>query len=223
MRLFQQQLDPASGIPITDIYSSENVTGISTGNQFFDWTVQLYGTSLDFSPVYFLWINPGDTYGFSCQYFNITLPVTTTSTTSSTTSMSATSIPSTASTTSTILPVAASSSSPPSPTANTTVLKVGLGVGLGLGIPLALIAGIWVGMKAFRQRRSLPNIDSSHPLTDFKSPQLPPSYQSKAAYPSPSLNETYQPYRPDTYRPMPNFDGPHEVAGNGAKPIEMGQ
>ncbi|KAK3661689.1 hypothetical protein LTR56_000178 [Elasticomyces elasticus] len=81
-------------------------------------------------------------------------------------------------------------------------------------------------MDAFKQGRSSRSTDPSHLLADFpdqKSPQQPPSYQSNAAYPSPPLNETYQPYRPDTYRPMPDFDGPHEVAGNGAKPVEMYQ
>lgn len=29
-----------------------------------------------------------------------------------------------------------------------------MGVGLGLGIPLVLIAGIWIGLKAVRQRRA---------------------------------------------------------------------
>lgn len=32
-------------------------------------------------------------------------------------------------------------------------MKVGLGVGLGVGIPLVLIAGVFVGIKAVKQRR----------------------------------------------------------------------
>ncbi|KAH7062607.1 hypothetical protein B0J12DRAFT_724609 [Macrophomina phaseolina] len=181
--LFQQQIDPASGIQIETIYS---VSGSGSGDQTFKWPVQTYDADRTKSPVYFFWINPGSSTGFTSHYFNISegdtasavaSSATTTSSTVSQSTTSSTTPSSTtpSSTTSTTSNTAArtlvtsarpTATTPPSTSStaagggNTTsnspdvsIIKVALGVGLGLGIPLVLFAGIWIGLKAVRQRR----------------------------------------------------------------------
>lgn len=176
--LFQQSIDPPSGEQLETIYSTLpsflghteslirfEATENGAGTQKLTWRVQTYDSDLSFSPVYFLWLNPGADDGFSSHYFNITdagsklssslsssqpSSVLTSSQSSSQSSSTVTSGNTVSATTTT----ATSNAAATSPNADSTALKVGLGVGLGIGIPLTLIAGAWVGMKLVKQRVS---------------------------------------------------------------------
>ncbi|KAB2572341.1 hypothetical protein DBV05_g8981 [Lasiodiplodia theobromae] len=97
--LFQQQIDLESGIEIETIYQSSRN---GSGDKSFKWTVQTYDANRTLSPVYFFWINPGSSAGFTSHYFNITkddtanaVALSSVTTSSSTTSQPTTSSPST--------------------------------------------------------------------------------------------------------------------------------
>ncbi|KAF6238112.1 hypothetical protein HO173_003746 [Letharia columbiana] len=188
--LFQQSINPASGLPLQTIY---NVEGGGTGQQSFDWQVQIYNSNLSFSPLYFLWLNPGNPQGFKSNYFIITNQAQSSSSSSSSTAFTS----STSLTTSMI--ASSSSSTPPqrssdtafaSPSnasSSTEIVKVGLGVGVGIGIPLVLIAGIWIGLKSVKQRQSSSRGTSSGvPLSQFPDMENPPK-----SYPPPNESNYY--------------------------------
>lgn len=174
--LFHQSIDPASGQQLETIYCMFSrlwpfatmltlyiATTSGTGNQDFQWPVQIYNSDLSSSPIYFLWLNPGAKDGFTSHYFNVTnAAVASTSSASSSSSSSTSSSSSSSSSTSSSTPsptTTPSSSGLPTSGNNDsnsvpTSLKAGIGVGLGLGIPLVLIAGAWIGLKAAKQRKS---------------------------------------------------------------------
>ncbi|KAL3435742.1 hypothetical protein BDV09DRAFT_184747 [Aspergillus tetrazonus] len=128
----------------TKIHASDRVTN-------FSWVVQLYGFELDYSNIFFFWINSDTPEGFTSAYFNITEPDPTSTGTGyatlSTASSNATST--TSSNTSPVitdpsissLPQAADESEP----GLTTTAIGALGVGLGVGLPIlgALAVLIW--------------------------------------------------------------------------------
>ncbi|KAK8253119.1 hypothetical protein HDK77DRAFT_170711 [Phyllosticta capitalensis] len=151
----------------TDMFTALNSNG--SGDQYFDWTVDTYDTNITSSPAFFFWINPGGSDGFTSHYFNVTKETSSASATTFTESSSAT--PTSAVSSSKAATTSADPTSSPAPAATTsnansgsasntssdsgsTAIKVGLGVGLGVGVPLVLIAGIWIGLKAVKQRRS---------------------------------------------------------------------
>lgn len=130
------------------------------GLQSFRWQVQLYTSNLTFLPVYFLWLNPGTSQGFTSHYFNITnqaestsasisLTTPTSLTPSPTNLIAAPTLSALSRITSDTAHASHSSASSLSETG-----KVGLGVGLGIGIPLVLIVGMWISLKLVKQRRS---------------------------------------------------------------------
>ncbi|KAF2088230.1 hypothetical protein K490DRAFT_64907 [Saccharata proteae CBS 121410] len=203
MYLYHQKTNPDSGIEVKQIYTA---TSNGSGDQSFDWTVQLYDTNLTVSPVYFFWIDPGATNGFTLHYFNITEASSSSSSASSTTTTatdsisSSTTSASTAATTTSAKAAAAATTSAAAATASggrssssssSTALKAGLGVGLGLGIPLVLIAGIWIGLKMVKARRaSAGSVDSSHPMTGMFVP--PGSYRDNQEPPFFPLDQGQQ-------------------------------
>ena len=64
--------------------------------------------------------------------------------------------------------------SPSNASSSTETVKVGLGVGLGIGIPLVLIAGIWIGLKSVKQRKSSSRgTDSAVQLSEFANMEYP--------------------------------------------------
>ena len=185
------------------------------GQQSFNWRVQTYDADRSISPVYYLFLNSGDTQRFTSHYFNIT---TQAQSSSSLSSSSSSSISITALTSSTPLPTSmiASTSlsvplqkssdtapaSPSSASSNTETVKVGLGVGLGLGIPLVLIAGIWIGLKMVKARQpSSRDTGSAVPLSQF-----PQGYPHD---PSPTLKDSFH-----------QADPIHEAPGESRKPHE---
>ena len=167
--------------------SCQGVSRSGAGQQAFHWQVQTYTMDLAFSPVYFLWLAPGDPQGFTSHYFNITDQVpdsaSSTSSTSGTiafapstslaSSMTTSSLPSTPSQKSSQTPV----TPPASASSNTEPLKVGLGVGLGIGVPLLLLAGIWIGLRLMKsRRRSSRGMNPAGPLSQSSIMEYPPSY-----------------------------------------------
>lgn len=226
--LFQQEIDPPSGRQLETIYSMRMKQptciraslilraaseGNETGQQTLSWRVQLYDSSLRDSPVYFLWLNPGADDGFSSHYFNITIS-------SSSASPSSTSSARPSSTTSTVPPSSVVASPTPStlsaemPTSIPTspsrgdsstpeTLKVGLGVGLGIGIPLVLIAGIWIGLQAVKQRKA------AHSSRD-NSPSVP-----LAQFAHQGL------WAPDPDKAILDAHTLHEASDTGNEPREM--
>ncbi|KXT12015.1 hypothetical protein AC579_4664 [Pseudocercospora musae] len=163
----------------------------TTGEQYFNWTVQLYGSSLDISPVYFFWIN----YDWGSQ---MTSPLNR-------------SAPQHL-----VQPRGNYSSATPTPTQNANVtseetgsaasddssklaLKVGLGLGIGLGVPLVPIAGFWLGRRRKRDPPVAlsPNIEQSEGKLVAPMPAEPPNYQV------PDPNAVYE------------MQGPEDVAKDG--------
>ena len=203
--LYQQGTDPPPEQEPGTIYSKffrpsfskmlklyQGVGSGGAGQQFFKWQVQTYNENLAFSPIYFLWLAPGDPQGFTSHYFNITDQIqdlaSSTSSTSSTfaftpstslaSSMTASSLPSTPSQRSSQTPV----TPPAGASSNTEPLKVGLGVGLGIGIPLVLLAGIWIGLRLVKSRQHSPrDMNPGGPLSQSSKMEYPPD-----SYPDPS-------------------------------------
>lgn len=182
--LYQQSLNVTSAKQIETIFSPCSTMHCSEigltlclatnkngkGSQSFKWPVQIYDSNLTFSDVYFLWLNPNLPGGFTSHYINITEKQTLSSTSSSSSSAPSTSISITSITTVTPSSNTAATATEPTPKTDATALKVGLGVGIGAGLPLVLIAGIWIGLKVVRQRKS-----SAIRLDDLS----PPAYLSK--------------------------------------------
>ncbi|MDI1488755.1 MAG: hypothetical protein OHK93_008031 [Ramalina farinacea] len=203
INLYQQGTDPPPDHQPGTIYS---VGSGGAGEQIFRWQVQTYNTNLTFGHVFFLWLAPGDTQGFTSHYFNITDQAQSTSGTSSPTafasstslassttaftsptslasSITASSISSTPSQRSSQTPV----TPPASASSNTKSLKVGLGVGLGIGIPLVLLAGMWIGLRLVRSRHSSSrSMNPGEPLSQFPIMEYPPD-----SYPDPSQSGHY--------------------------------
>ncbi|KAL4882885.1 hypothetical protein BJY04DRAFT_186241 [Aspergillus karnatakaensis] len=142
-----QQTAASQGNVYSKIHASDKVTN-------FTWTVQLYGFDLDYSNVFFFWINSDTPNGFTSAYFNITRPDPATETSSSTASSTATSPPNATSSVSS--PATTESFTPiPQPTVTedpglTTTAKVALGVGLGVGLPIlaTLAVLLWQRSRA---------------------------------------------------------------------------
>ena len=191
----------------------------------FNWQVQLYGSNLSYSPVYFLWLNRDDPNGFTSHYFNITdrpSSSSSSSTSSSSTSISLTSSSLTSSVTSNSLTttVTASpntttltqkssdtvSSTPFSGGSSGNSIKAGLGIGLGLGIPCVLIVGFWGGLRLLKQRQRPTNdINSSIPLSPF--PDTKHFFDQQSLVKSVSLDTT------QLHELPAKNPGPHEVPG----------
>ncbi|KAL4765624.1 uncharacterized protein BDW70DRAFT_66561 [Aspergillus foveolatus] len=139
-----QQTAASQGNVYSKIHASDKVTN-------FSWVVQLYGFDLNYSNVFFFWINSDTPDGFTSAYLNITEPDPTSTGTDnatlSTASSNATST--TSSNTSPVITDPSISSLPQaadeSETGLTTTAKVALGVGLGVGLPIlgALAVLIW--------------------------------------------------------------------------------
>ncbi|OJI82655.1 hypothetical protein ASPTUDRAFT_43937 [Aspergillus tubingensis CBS 134.48] len=146
---WQQSLVQQSAASQGNIYSKIHSTDQVTN---FTWVVQLYGFDLDYSNVFFLWINPDGPDGFVSCYFNITKPTATSTTSSltesatSTQSQNATSSPSITSNIS-AQPTASASSDAAQ---LTTTGQIALGVGIGIGVPVlaALAALVWLKARA---------------------------------------------------------------------------
>ncbi|KAK0654299.1 hypothetical protein DIS24_g5357 [Lasiodiplodia hormozganensis] len=132
--LFQQQIDLESGIEIETIYQSSRS---GSGDRSFKWTVQTYDANRTISPVYFFWINPGSSAGFTSHYFNITKDDTANAValSSATTSSSTTSQPTTSSTTAATPSSTTSTSITPASTLLTSVRPAGTTVPASTSIP----------------------------------------------------------------------------------------
>ncbi|BCS25420.1 uncharacterized protein APUU_50131A [Aspergillus puulaauensis] len=135
-----QESAASQGNVYSKIHSSDKVSN-------FTWTVQLYGFDLDYSNVFFFWINSDTPEGFTSAYFNISEPDAT-STTDGTATHSPSSI---TNTTSSISSSTASDTPPTTPPSSeqTTTSKIALGVGIGIGLPVlaALAFIIWLRMR----------------------------------------------------------------------------
>ena len=84
---------------------------------------------------------------------------------------------------------------------NDAFLKFGLGAGVGLGIPLVLVAGIWIGLRAVKQRKSSsPNVESSLPLTQLFEREGHTELESQTAGP---VCQTYEIYEATVERQIP--------------------
>ncbi|RAL01402.1 uncharacterized protein BO80DRAFT_444838 [Aspergillus ibericus CBS 121593] len=141
---WQQSLVEESAASQGNIYSKIHSTDQVTN---FTWVVQLYGFSLDYSNVFFLWINSDDPGGFVSTYFNITEPTTTTTSSATATATSAKALNTTSSPSTTI--AAAQSTAPASSTAQLTPTEqIALGVGIGIGVPVLAALGALVWLKA---------------------------------------------------------------------------
>ncbi|KAK8165272.1 hypothetical protein BKA80DRAFT_270951 [Phyllosticta citrichinensis] len=197
--LFHQQINPGSGIQIETVHTLHSN---GSGDQYFDWTVDTYDTNTAASPVFFFWINPGSSEGFTSHYFNVTNETSTAASTTSSKSASATptsissslkamSTPSAAPTTGTTAKAPTtsvdsnsdsktSSNSNSNSNSNYTAVSIGLGVGLGVGVPLILLLGVWIGLKAIKQgrllERGMGSSTSLANLPDHKAPQPDPGF-----------------------------------------------
>ncbi|PWY78259.1 hypothetical protein BO70DRAFT_430175 [Aspergillus heteromorphus CBS 117.55] len=166
--MWQESLVEESAASQGNIYSKIHSTDQVTN---FTWVVQLYGFTLDYSNVFFLWINSDDPDGFVSCYFNITEPTTTTTTTTTSKTDATASSTSTKllelaspSATSTITNAAATQSATTTSTSSsssggrssggmialTTTGQIALGVGIGIGVPViaALAALVWLKARA---------------------------------------------------------------------------
>ncbi|KAL4737796.1 hypothetical protein BDV11DRAFT_190794 [Aspergillus similis] len=144
-----QQTAASQGNVYSKIHASDKVTN-------FSWVVQLYGFDLDYSNVFFFWINSDTPDGFISAYFNITEPdptskdtdnATLSTASSNATSTSSTSSPVITDPSNSSLPQAADDSEP----GLTATAKVALGVGLGVGLPIlgVLAVLIWQRSRTF--------------------------------------------------------------------------
>ncbi|KAL2013394.1 hypothetical protein VTN00DRAFT_919 [Thermoascus crustaceus] len=119
----------------------------------FTWTVQTYGFDLNYSPIFFFWINSDTPEGFTSNYFNITRErVSTTSTATSTTSATSTNTATPPAETLTTTNAPGAQTNEPE-TGLTPGAKVGLGVGLGVGIPLLAILAGFLFLKCRQSRQ----------------------------------------------------------------------
>ncbi|KAK7553707.1 hypothetical protein IWX49DRAFT_223716 [Phyllosticta citricarpa] len=148
------------GVAIQQVYN--NTSGGGTGMQTFDWTVQTYGASTSTSKVFFFRLVPGRgwKWNFESRYFVVNSAASATGSPRPSRSTSTSDDPTGG--------AASSASTDSTSDSSSTAMKVGLGVGLGVGIPLVLIAGVLVGMKVARQRRSSHgSVGSSLPLAQL--------------------------------------------------------
>lgn len=203
-------------------------------DQSYTWQVDTGSSSITFSPYYFLWLNPGS--GFTSHYFNITAPSSSSSATlpkTSSTTASSQSRSTTSPTSSTIATISSSlsqtiaiaSSSISSTTAaaatandantsanagssgSNTNMDIGLGVGLGVGIPLILLAGVWLGMLAVKQRRA-----SSRGGSEGKEDPASSRWESDELDRQEKNLQKPWPRRPD--QPATEYNGFHEAASH---------
>ncbi|KAL4783507.1 hypothetical protein BJX76DRAFT_348501 [Aspergillus varians] len=165
-----QQTAASQGNVYSKIHASDKVTN-------FTWTVQLYGFELDYSNVFYFWINSDTPNGFTSAYFNITEPDTTSTASSNTTSSS--SIP--AATDSSTSPLPQSAGNESSGLTNTG--KIALGVGLGIGLPIlgALMILLW--------QRFQPSTSKSEGSNTSLSDQTEPSAINGMKFPRSSPRE----------------------------------
>ncbi|KAL4951569.1 hypothetical protein BDW69DRAFT_196366 [Aspergillus filifer] len=145
-----QETAASQGNVYSKIHASDKVTN-------FTWTVQLYGFDLEYSNVFFFWINSDTPDGFTSAYFNITEPDPSTSedtanTTSLTASPTATSLSNATSSVSSPADTASSTSSPQATAFEdsglTTASKIALGVGLGVGLPILATLAVLVWQRS---------------------------------------------------------------------------
>ncbi|KAK2761270.1 hypothetical protein FQN54_001792 [Arachnomyces sp. PD_36] len=155
------------------IHQSDKVTNIT-------WTVQLYGFDLNYSNVFFFWMNPDGPNSFVSSYFNITEPTADTDTdTSTSTKVEATGLDSPPTTSvSDSNTSSPSSDTPPSNSSSSglsTTAKIALGIGLGIGIPLliAMIALVW--LKARHRHPPNNTIATSNKTLSMMQQAMPPS------------------------------------------------
>ncbi|KAL4936343.1 hypothetical protein BDV06DRAFT_233512 [Aspergillus oleicola] len=149
-----QETAASQGNVYSKIHASDKVTN-------FTWTVQLYGFDLDYSNVFFFWINSDTPEGFTSAYFNITEPDPSTS---KDTANATTSTASSNATSSSSSPVDTDPSTSPVPQATAEedpglakTAKIALGVGLGVGFPILGALGVLIW------QRSRPQAPSSTP------------------------------------------------------------
>lgn len=170
---------------LAKIHSTDKVTN-------FTWVVQLYGFDLDYSNVFFFWINSDQPDGFISSYFNITeASATSTSATSSATSTST----SNSTLNSGSSPSSLSSTPSSSSSGLTSTGKIALGVGIGIGAPVlaALAALVW--LKARRPPANQPQ-------------QIPGAVPNTALYPFWPAMQQQEQLQPDSASPkeMPGSD-----------------
>ncbi|CAI7669147.1 unnamed protein product [Penicillium bialowiezense] len=152
-----EQSAASKGNIFSKIHDSDQITN-------FTWTVQLYGFDLDYSNIFFIWVNPDGPGGFVSSYFNITEPKKTATSTASIFSATATTgskftadpvtsgSPSTK-TASSSSATAAADTSNESP-ALTMTSKIALGVGVGVGASVIGALGILIWLRARQTRAS---------------------------------------------------------------------
>lgn len=178
--MWQQSLVQQSAASQGNVYSKIHSTDKVTN---FTWVVQLYGFDLDYSNVFFFWINSDQPDGFISSYFNITEPTSTsTSATSSATSTST----STNSLESASSPSSSFSSAPSSSSGVTSTGKIALGVGIGLGVPVlaALAALIWLkARQPTKQAQMSGAVPNTAPYTFWPVMQEQHQHQSSSKTP----------------------------------------
>ncbi|KAI2865007.1 hypothetical protein CBS63078_11074 [Aspergillus niger] len=168
-----QQSAASQGNIYSKIHSTDQVTN-------FTWVVQLYGFDLNYSNVFFMWINSDDPDGIVSSYFNITKPTATSTTSSSTESDTSTksldTTPSPSITPSTDAQPTMSASSDAAQL--TTTGQIALGVGIGIGVPVlaALAALVWLKARANKTPAMLSAMPGTMPAWPaMRQPQqLPP-------------------------------------------------
>ncbi|KAJ5357939.1 hypothetical protein N7541_005097 [Penicillium brevicompactum] len=152
-----EQSASSKGNIFAKIHESDKITN-------FTWTVQLYGFDLDYSNVFFIWINPDGPGGFVSSYFNITEPTKTTSSTASISSATATTASNFTADPVTSDSPSTKTASPPSTTADsdttneasalTMTSKIALGVGVGVGASIIGALGVLIWLRARQTRAS---------------------------------------------------------------------
>ncbi|KAA8649334.1 hypothetical protein EYZ11_011621 [Aspergillus tanneri] len=176
-----QQSAASQGNVYSKIHASDKVTN-------FTWTVQLYGFDLDYSNVFFFWVNSDTPEGFPSTYFNITKPTSTqTATTSTSVSPSTTSSIDSSSSVSSHPDAASQSSShsdaasqSASPSGIPTTGKIALGVGIGIGVPVLAALGALVWLKARAPRTFNERVGNHVPVAPERAMQRPAAVHYKS-------------------------------------------
>ncbi|KAJ5162316.1 hypothetical protein N7492_007708 [Penicillium capsulatum] len=177
--IWQQSRYQESAASKGNIYSKIHANDQITN---FTWVVQLYGFDLDYSNLFFLWINPDGPNGFTSTFFNISEPSATSNAAVPTATSTSTSIsaPSASSGTS-----SHSTNPSPRPSELTTTGKIAIGVGAGLGVPILCALGIliWINKRRTRPNTKETQISAISAPVNHSWPTQPPMRPLSSRHP----------------------------------------